>query len=269
MHATSSHARPRGTTGCTPVPLTGYALGFALSERGVVPAMILARRHTVAVTTSDGVEPAEGMEMDQNVEEIRATDALPETTGRLGTRLVAVLAVLGGTGFLGAIVVMLGTVASTTMTWVDLWSDPVLGAFMRVSGVGGLVVMSAALAGLGVQIGRKTNSGMAIVALAGALGGGAAALWPIAAMFALPAASAILAIYLARVDRLPSTVAILHVGAALGSYLVVMLWSVNASLGAGDLIILLYPMSWIAIGWALFRGTPASRTKASSPAFGR
>ncbi len=255
--------------GVHPVPLTGYALGIARTERGVVPAMVLGRRHTVAVTTSDGVETAEGMEMDQNVEAIRATDALPGTTGRLGTRLVAVLAVLGGTGFLGAIVVMLGTVASTTMTWVDLWSDPVLGVFMRVSGVGGLVAMSAALAGLGVQIGRKTNSGMAIVALSGALGGGAAALWPIAAMFALPAASAIVAIYLARLDRLPNAVAIVHVGAALGSYVVAMLWSVNASLWPGDLLVPLYPISWIAIGWALFPGSPASPTKASSPAFGR
>jgi hypothetical protein len=207
------------------------------------------------------------MEMDQNVEENRATDALPGTTGRLGTRLVAVMAVLGGSGFLGAIVVMLGTVASTTMTWVDLWSDPVLSVLMRVGG-GGLLLTSAALAGLVVLLGRKVNGGLAIVALLGALCGVAGGLGAIAGMFALPAASAIVAIYLARVDRLPNAVAIVHVGAALGSYVVVMLWNVNASLGPGDLLVPLYPISWIAIGWALFRGTPANRTKASSPAFG-
>ena len=34
----------------------------------------------------------------------------------------------------------------------------------------------------------------------------------------------------------------------LGSIVVGVLWAQNASLGLGDLIVLLYPMSWIAIG---------------------
>ena len=84
-------------------------------------------------------------------------------------------------------------------------------------------------------------------------------------MSQLPAASAILAIYLARVGRLPNPIAILHVGAALGSIVVPTLWSVNASLGFGDLLVLLYPISWIAIGWALFRGSPASPTSRRRP----
>ena len=153
------------------------------------------------------------------------------------------------------------------MTWDRQWSDPVLGFVIGVGGFGGLLVMSAALAGLGVLIGSRSKSGLAIMAVLVALGGYLALLGA-NMMLALPAASAILH-SLARVGLLPNAIAILHVGAALGSIVVATLWSVNASLGAGDLIVLLYPISWIAIGWALFRSTPANPTKASSPALGR
>ena len=207
--------------------------------------------------------------MDGDLERIQRRSAGPRTTATSGTRVVAALSVLGGSGFLIAIVVFFGAIiANPTMTWDRQRSDPVLGFIIGVGGFGGLLVMSAALAGLGVLIGSRSKSGLAIVAVLVALGGCLAVLGA-NMMLALPAASAILAIYLARVGRLPVGIAILHVGAALGSIVVAMLWSVNASLGVGDLIILLYPISWIAIGWALFRGTPANRTKASSPAFGR
>jgi hypothetical protein len=206
------------------------------------------------------------MEMDQNFEQIRATDALPGTTLGLGTRLVAVLAVLGGIGFLGAIVVLFGAL-SNTMTWDSLWSDPVLGVVIRVGGVGGVVALCAALAGLSDP--ERTDPGVASVAALGALGGGIGALWPVVAMFVLPPASAIVAIYLARVDRLPTSIAMLHAGVALGSIVVGALWAQNASLGLGDLIVLLYPITWIAIGLALLRGLPSSESPASSLAFGR
>ena len=207
--------------------------------------------------------------MDRDLETIQPRTAGPRTTATSGTRVVAALSVLGGSGFLIAIVFFFVTMMTNpTMTWDRQWSDPVLGFVLGVGGFGGLLVMWAALAGLGVLIASRSKSGLAIVAALGALGAG---LWVLGAnvMLVLPAASAILAIYVARVGRLPNAIAILHVGAALGSIVVPALWSVNASLGPGDLIVLLYPISWVAIGWALFRGTPANPTKASSPAYGR
>ena len=61
----------------------------------------------------------------------------------------------------------------------------------------------------------------------------------------------------------------LHAGAGLGSLVVGVLWTQNASLGLGDLIVLLYPITWIAIGLALLRGLPSRESLASSIAFGR
>ena len=129
-------------------------------------------------------------------------------------------------------------------------------------------VLCAALAGLSL-IREKTDPRVATVAALGALGGCIAALWPVVAMFVLPPASAIVAIYLARVDRLPKVIAMLHAGAALSWIVVGALWAQNASLGLGDLVILLYPITWIAIGLALHRGLPSSESPASSLAFGR
>ena len=160
-----------------------------------------------------------------------------QTTAGTGTRIVAILSLLGGIGFLGAIVALFGALLSNPMmTWDSLQSDPVLGVVMLVGGAGG------------------------------ALGGCIGALWPVVALFVLPPASAIVAIYLARVDRLPKSIAMLHAGAALGSIVVGALWAQNASLGLGDLIVLLYPITWMAIGLALLRGLPSSKSPASYPA---
>jgi hypothetical protein len=190
-----------------------------------------------------------------------------QATASTGTRMVAILSLLGGIGFLSAIVVMFGSLASNT-TWAGLWSDPVPGVVMLVGGVGGVVALCAALAGLSL-IREKTDPGVASVAALGALGGGIGALWPVVALFVLPPASAIVAIYLARVDRLPKSIAMLHAGAALACIVVGALWAQNASLGPGDLIVLLYPITWIAIGLALLRGLPSSESPASSLAFER
>ena len=190
-----------------------------------------------------------------------------QTTASTGTRIVAVLSLLGGIGFLGAIVVMFSSLARNT-TWAGLWSDPVLGVVLLVVGVGGVVALCAALAGLSL-IRERTDPGVASVAALGALGGGIGALWPVVAVFVLPLASAIVAIYLARVHRLPNSIAVLHAGAGLGCIVVGALWAQNASLGLGDLIVPLYPITWMAIGLALFRGLPSSESPASSLAFGR
>jgi hypothetical protein len=192
-----------------------------------------------------------------------------QTTASTGTRIVAILSLLGGIGFLGAIVAMFGALLSNPMTtWDSLRSDPVLSVVMLVGGWGGVFVLCAALAGLSL-IREKTDPGVASVAALGALGGCIGALWPVVALFVLPPASAIVAIYLARVDRLPKSIAMIHAGAALGSIVVGALWAQNASLGLGDLIVPLYPITWIAIGFALFRSLPSRESQASSPAFAR
>lgn len=192
-----------------------------------------------------------------------------QTTASTGTRIVAILSLLGGIGFLGAIIAMFGALLSNPMTtWDSLRSDPVLGVVMLVGGWGGVSALCAALAGLSL-IREKTDPRVASVAALGTLGGCIGALWPVVALFVLPPASAIVAIYLARVGSLPKSIAIVHAGAALGSIVVGALWAQNASLGLGDLIVVLYPITWMAIGLALLRGLRSRESPAASLAFGR
>jgi len=205
--------------------------------------------------------------MDQTFNQVTATKPVDRPAGTAGARIVALLAMLGGAGLLVAMVTMLGALLPTPpLTWEGLWADPVLGVVMLVGGAGGVVALSAALAGLSL-IRETTNPGVASVAALGALGGCIGALWTVAALFVLPAASAIVALNLARVDRLPKSIAVLHAAAALGCIVVGALWAQNASLGIGDLIVLLYPITWIAIGLALLRGLPSTESPASSLAF--
>jgi len=60
----------------------------------------------------------------------------------------------------------------------------------------------------------------------------------------------------------PRPIAAVHATALFGSILMVVLWGQNASLGLADLIVFLYPVSWIAIGVALFRGLPTRESTA-------
>lgn len=202
--------------------------------------------------------------MDQTFNQTTATNPADRSTGTLGARIVALLSMLGGAGLLVAMVTMFGALMRTPpLTWARLWTDPVLGVVMFAGATGGFIALCVALAGLGLAIGPERDPRVASVAALGAIGGSFGVLGFPIGFLAMPTAALIVAIQLARTGRLPTSVTVLHATAVLGSIVVGALWAQNASLGLGDLIVFLYPVSWIAIGWALFPGTPANRTKAS------
>jgi hypothetical protein len=206
--------------------------------------------------------------MDQTFNQITATNPADRPTGTAGARIVALLAVLGGAGLLVAMVTMFGGLMSNPpLTWAGLWADPVLGVVMFVGGTGGFIALCAALAGLGLAIGPARDPLVASVAALGAIGGAFGVLgFPVGYLAMFPAAL-IVAIHLARIGRLPTPIAVVHAAALFGSIVVGVLWGQNASLGLADLIVFLYPVSWIAIGLALYRGLPSRES--SSPALGR
>jgi hypothetical protein len=167
-------------------------------------------------------------------------------------------------------VTTLGSLLRTPpLTWAGLWADPVLRVVMFVGATGGFVALCLALAGLGLAIGPKRDPRVATVAALGAICGAFGVLGFPVGFLAMPPAALIVAIHLARLGRLPTSVAVLHATAVLGWIVVGALWAQNASLGFGDLIVFLYPVSWIAIGLAVFRGLPSMESSASSPALGR
>jgi hypothetical protein len=208
--------------------------------------------------------------MDQTLDQISATDPAARSTGSAGARIVALLAVLGGAGLLVAMVTTFGALLRTPpLTWADLWADPVLGVVMFVGATGGFIALCLALAGLGLAIGPERDPRVASVAALGAICGAFGVLGFPVGFLAMPPAALIVAIQLARTGRLPTSVAVLNATALLGWIVVGALWAQNASLGLGDLIVFLYPVSWIVIGLALYRGLPSRESSASSPALGR
>jgi hypothetical protein len=192
--------------------------------------------------------------MDQTLNQITATNPTDRRTGTSGARIVALLAMLGGAGLLVAMVTMFGALARTPpLTWAGLWADPVLGVVMFVGGTGGYIALCVALAALGLAIGPARDPLVASVAALGAIGGAFGVLGFPVGYLAMFSAALIVAIHLARIGRLPTPIAVVHASALLGSIVVVVLWGQNASLGLADLIVFLYPVSWIAIGLALYR----------------
>ena len=117
---------------------------------------------------------------------------------------------------------------------------------MFVSATGGFVALCVALAGLGLAIGPERDPLVASVAALGAIGGAFGVLGYPVGFFAMPPAALIVVIQLARLGRLPTSVAVLQAVAGVGWIVVGSLWAQNASLGVGDLIVFLYPVSWIA-----------------------
>jgi hypothetical protein len=208
--------------------------------------------------------------MDQTFNQITATNPADRPTRTAGARIVALLAVLGGAGLLVAMVTTLGSLLRTPpLTWTGLWADPVLGVVMFVAATGGFFALCMALAGLGLAIGPERDPVVATVAALGAICGAFGVLGVPVGVLVMPLAALIVVIRLARIGRLPTSVAVLHATSLVGWIVVGALWAQNASLGLGDVIVFLYPVSWIAIGLAVFRGLPSRESSASSPALGR
>jgi hypothetical protein len=201
--------------------------------------------------------------MDQTLDQITATDPTARSTGTLGARIVALLCVLGGAGLLVAMVTTFEALVRTPpLTWPGLWADPVLGVVMFVAATGGFIALCVALAGVGLTIGPDRDPLVVSIAVLGAIGGAFGVLgFPVGYLAMFPAAL-IVAIHLARIGRLPTPIAVVHATALFGWIVVGALWAQNASLGPADLIVFLYPVSWIAIGLALFRGLPTSESTA-------
>lgn len=190
--------------------------------------------------------------MDQAFNKITATNPADRPTGTASARIVGLLAVLGGAGLLIAMVTILGALLRTPpLTWAGLWADPVLGVVMFVAATGGFIALCVALAGLGIAIVPERDPLVASVAAIGAVGGAFGVLGFPIGFVTMPIVALIVVIHLARIGRLPTAIAVLHATAVVGSIVVSALWAQNASLGFGDLIVFLYPVSWIAIGLAL------------------
>ena len=186
----------------------------------------------------------------------------------MGTRIVAALAIIGGTAFAAAMLLWLPLVPPGAR-----WAPPGTpeSTVLGVLGQGGLILISVAIWGLLFIYNERVSGGAALVGAAAGLGGILQALGGYFGVFMLVAGSAVVAWDLSRFGALPRSLSIAHAAAAVA--LLIPLFATTTSTDTGPLspafivLALPYSLTWIGIGVALLLrgGLPATDHPVPSP----
>jgi hypothetical protein len=172
----------------------------------------------------------------------------PAATPASGSRGVAVLAILGGVGWL--IWPILQAVYGEAA-----WSDPTGAWLMMLTVVGGTWALAVAMIALVVVYQDRIRGWVAALGALGASLGALSVLGLFGAFVAMPVGSAALLWELGSVGVVPERVSRSHVALAVLLLSSIVAFVANAALPltAAALAILLpaYGASWIAIGWSL------------------
>src|SRR5262245_12174628 len=180
----------------------------------------------------------------------------------MGTRLVALLAILGGIGLITAFAALVALVLA--YPGVDPWwhlmdrASPAQSTALAVGGRLGIGALGAATVGVILLAPDRLSWG---AAFCGAMGGGAAIISmfgaaPLAVL--LPIGSAIVVGDVARLGLVGRPLAIVFIGSA-----VAFLFAIVPAMGPSrlDLTVasgLFYPIAWIAFGARLAQGFPGA-----------
>ncbi len=165
----------------------------------------------------------------------RLADRSMERSTTMSMRIVALLAIVGGLGLTIGVAVFAVTFLANpdANPWV-LVNDQPYGAVINVSGSAGLVAVCLSLGWLGlVLLNPPRESSIGLVAIVGAVGGLLGQVRAYAAMDLLPAASAVVVLYLARSHVVHWSLALIHVASAPGLVLLLAAYSNHALLGIG------------------------------------
>ena len=183
--------------------------------------------------------------------------AAPERSSTMGTRAIAVLAILGGIGWVTwpipqALVGRDWPADNPTVSWL-LFITVVLGAW----------VLAAAMIGLVNTFQERLRGPAAFIGSVGAVVGAVSVFGAFAGIVAMPIGSAALVWDLSRAGVLGTWLARAHVGAAILFLVPLVVLFANGTLldhpeTAVPLLALDIPygFSWIAIGWSLRSGVP-------------
>ena len=175
-----------------------------------------------------------------------------------GTRVIALLAIVGGISW--AIAVADWAVTASTDPGVKIWQQPVVAA----TGLTGLFALSLSLGGIGYFLLYRYDSAIGLYGLAGAICGVISGLGAPGAIVFLPAASIAVVLFLARIHAVRWPVALVHTGAAPGIYLGLAAYRDASLIGITSIFVIVYCVTWVAIGVELLRGLPVPRTAPST-----
>lgn len=174
-----------------------------------------------------------------------------------GTRVIALLAILGGLGW--GVAVVDWAVAVTADASAKWWLQPAV----AVAGVAGLVALSLSLGGIGYFLLNRYDAQVGLYGFAGATCGLAGVFGAPAAIVFLPPASIVVIFALARVSAIRWPIAWIHAGAAPGIYVGLAAYRDASLVGVTSIFVIVYCVTWIAVGLELLGGLPAPRAAPS------
>jgi hypothetical protein len=174
-----------------------------------------------------------------------------------GHEVARALATLGGAGVTigGGVFVGVTLSAAAARPWT-LPIDPVPRWIMTVAGTGGMIALAVATTWLVYRFQDRISGAAAVAGVIGSVGGILGPLGSYPLLFLFPAGTAVLVWDLARARVLSRWLAAAHVASAVGFIVPLGAMMSNTAVGLAMILALLYPLTWLAIGLSLFRGTP-------------
>jgi hypothetical protein len=190
------------------------------------------------------------------LEQGRIADRSVERSTDVGTRIVALLAIIGGLCMSVAAIPFVA--AMLTHPSLHPWDVTYDGSASGL-GLASLVVLSLALGGIGFVLAYRYDSPMGMVAEVGAVGGILAVFGGYVGIFVLPLASALVVLSLARIHAVRLSIALIHAAAAAAFVLPLALMINNTPVGLAAIFVLAYPVTWVGLGVEFLGGLPAAR----------
>lgn len=202
-----------------------------------------------------------GADVAWRLERERLANRNLERTTTTGTRIIAVLAIIGAVGL---------TIAAADWGIIDL-GNPGANAWdqsgwtiVAVASAAGIVALSLSLGGLGFVLAYRYDSPIGLMGALGACGGVLGLMGAYTAMILLPVGSVAVILYLARIHALGWSLAALHVASAPGVVVGLAAYSDSSLLGISVVLVLAYSVTWVVIGLELLRGLPVVQAPVQS-----
>lgn len=196
-----------------------------------------------------------GADVAWRLERGRLANRSVERTTTMGTRIIALLAIVGGVGM--AIAVANWAVIDLGNPGAHDW-EKAGWSWVAIAGAASIVALCLALGGLGIVILYRYDSPVGLAAELGVLSV-LGLIGAYTALILLPTASVAVIVFLARIHVVPWSLAAIHVASAPGLVLGLAAYSDSSLLGISVVLILAYCLTWTGTGLELLRGLPLSQ----------